>query len=149
MRCNIKSERGFAFIEILVSIALLGAIAAIYLGAIGTNYQVTSMATEKAVAQKIASYRIINNVQNVPFQQVAVPSYAKGIITDCSDINIFDVKNNPINCMGYTTQISSTTVNNTPLLGNEIIQKITVAVMYKNKIVTSLQNYKWLDDSTN
>jgi len=144
-----KSEKGLAYIEVLVSVALLGAIAAIYLSAVATNYKSTSIATEKAVAQKIASYRITNNVTNMTFQQLAVPSYANGITTDCNDVNIVDVSNNPINCTGYTTQISAATVNNTPLSGNEIIQKITVEVIYKNKVIASLQNYKWIDGNTN
>lgn len=144
-----KSEKGSAFVEVLVSVALVGAIAAIYLGAVVTNYKSTAIATEKAVAQKIASYRIINNVTNTAFQQLTVPSYASGAITDCSDINIVDINNNPINCTGYTTQISAATINDMPLSGNEIIQKITVEVLYKNKVLTSLQNYKWIAGSTN
>lgn len=142
-----KSEKGFSFIELLIAIALLGTIASVFLGAVNTNYKTSAIATEGAVAQKIASYRMINNVTLVPFEQAALPSYADGTTADCSDIQINDVKNNPINCSGYTTQISATTVNDTPLQGSETIQKVTVKVIYGSKTITSLQDYKWIADN--
>jgi hypothetical protein len=114
-----------------------------------TNCKATSTASQQAIAQKIASYRMTNNVVNVPFEQKPAPSYANGGSTNCSDIQINDVNNNPIDCTDYSTQISATTINDAPLSGNEIVQKITVKVIHGTKVVTSLQNYKYIADNTN
>lgn len=46
----IRNERGFAFVEVLVAIVLLGAIAAVYLGAESTVYKSVSSASQEATA---------------------------------------------------------------------------------------------------
>ena len=53
-----KSERGFALIETLVALALLGIIAVVFLGGIGTATKATIVADEQTTAESLARSEI-------------------------------------------------------------------------------------------
>ena len=53
-----KDDKGFAFIETIVAIALLGVVAVIFLGGIGTATSATVVADEQATAESLARSEI-------------------------------------------------------------------------------------------
>jgi prepilin-type N-terminal cleavage/methylation domain-containing protein len=49
-----KGDKGFAFIETVVAVALLGIVAVIFLGSIGTSTSATVVSDEQATAESLA-----------------------------------------------------------------------------------------------
>ena len=65
-----KSEKGFALIETLVALALLGIIAVVFLGGIGTATKATIVADEQTTAESLVRSEI-EYVKNCTYQYSA------------------------------------------------------------------------------
>jgi type II secretory pathway pseudopilin PulG len=112
-----KSERGYAFIEIVISLALLGIISAAFLGATGTATGARSQADEQAAARNLAE----SQMEYIKLQEYDV-SYDPAPI--------------PTGFEGYSANITAAWRHNSS------IQKVTVTIYHHGENVTSLECYK-------
>ena len=65
-----KGNRGFAFLETIVALALLGVVATVFLGSIGTAAKTTMVADEQATAESLARSEI-EYIKGCPYQYSA------------------------------------------------------------------------------
>lgn len=120
-----RKQKGFALLEVLVAIALIGIVAAGYLGAMNNATQgavkTDLMDTARTLAEGQMEY-----VKTQPFSLSC--EYAR-------DPAMYDSINNRfINYPGYSATISATAATQR----DANIQKITVTILYKGSTVTSL-----------
>lgn len=155
------SEKGFALIEVLVSVALVGVLSLAYLGAQSAGFGAISISSQHAVAQKIAAFRMANTTNgviqgNVPYDHGVPPSYAGA---SCQNVNCgsdlyHKIDLGPgqyLDCTGYYSSMTAARSDGTPLTGpsdSATIQKITVQVWHGGdvshggKLVETLSDYK-------
>ena len=115
-----KKEKGFAFIEVVISLAIVGIIAVGFLGGLTTASKGLITADERETAKNLAEAQM-EYVKNQPYSVSYSPS---------SDI--LDEYG------GYEAYISATSLQDD---GN--IQKITITVDHQSKEgVITLENYK-------
>jgi prepilin-type N-terminal cleavage/methylation domain-containing protein len=112
-----KNQKGSTLIEVIVALALLGAIGVAFLSALATTSKSRTISTEHTAARIIAASQM-DTILNEPYASSyspvpAAPEYE-----------------------GYTTSID---IVNFPD-GN--LQKITVMVKHRDKVVTKLESYK-------
>ena len=112
-----KSEKGVSLIETMVALAILGIIAAVFLGALATSSSSRAIADERASAKILAESQMENiKKQEYKFSYDAIP------IPD-----------------EYTSYAAEVTVDP---IRNSQIQKITITIRHQNQDVTSLESYK-------
>jgi Tfp pilus assembly protein PilV len=112
-----KSEKGSSLIEVLVALALLGAIGIAFLGALATTSSSRAISNEHNAGRILAASQmesILNEVYSMSYHPVQVPSEYNGYTTAIDIDNLFD--------------------------GN--IQKITITVRHHDKYITKLESYK-------
>jgi prepilin-type N-terminal cleavage/methylation domain-containing protein len=63
----VKSDKGFAFVETIVALALLGIIAAVLLSSVGTATKATMVADEQVTAESLARSEI-EYIKNCAYQ---------------------------------------------------------------------------------
>jgi prepilin-type N-terminal cleavage/methylation domain-containing protein len=114
-----KSERGFSLIEILLSLALIGILAVVFLATFSTGSRVLILTDKQETAKNVAECQM-EYVQNQPF---AASYSAAPIGTEYH---------------GYSAGIA--TANVTSRDGN--IQKITVIITCDGEEVTRLEGFK-------
>ncbi len=139
----VKSEKGFALVEVLVALALTGIIATAFLLAISTSSKAILVADERTTAESLARSQMediknelyINYSEGVPLHGVYIttvtpPNYSIGFtvvpfdpgtgnpygFTDVGGILVFD--------------------------DDDGIQKITVTVYHQGNDVITLEGYK-------
>ncbi|UCB43368.1 MAG: prepilin-type N-terminal cleavage/methylation domain-containing protein [Dehalococcoidales bacterium] len=80
-----RNQKGFTLLEVLISLALLGVIAAGILGALGTSSKATLTNDVQTTAQNLAEGQM-EYVQNQPYDFEDPPEYAliSGLPTDYS-----------------------------------------------------------------
>ncbi len=113
-----KNQKGFSLIEVIVSIALLGIIAAGFLAALGTASKVLFIADERETAKNLAE----SQMEYVKEQDYAL-SYAPAV---------------PDEYAGYSASIDVGTIASRD--GN--IQKIIVTIEHRGEEVMTLEGYK-------
>ena len=115
-----KRQKGFAFIEVVISLAIIGVVAVAFLGGLATASNGLLTADERETAKNLAEAQM-EYVKNRPYSVSYSPS------TDILDE--YD---------GYDVTISTTSLQDD---GN--IQKITITVDHdlKAELIT-LENYK-------
>ncbi len=98
----IKRKHGYSLIEVLIAIAILGAIAAFFAGALGTSYRATYIADERETARDLAQHQmeyIKNQGYAITYAPAAIPSEYAGYTVTINtsaipgrDGNIQDIK---------------------------------------------------------
>lgn len=115
-----KSEKGFAFIEILISLAILGIIAFSFLGGLSTASKGLLTADERETAKNLAEAQM-EYIKNRPYSTSYSPSAAI--------LGEYD---------GYEVNVTTTALEDD---GN--IQKITIKIDHPPKAeIVTLENYK-------
>jgi type II secretory pathway pseudopilin PulG len=114
---HIKNERGYALLETIVAVALLGVISLTFLSAVTTTSNSRVIADEHVTARILAE----SQMENLKEQTYAF-SY------DPIDI--------PPEYPGYTAVVDIDTMRN----GD--IQKITVTIQHRGRDIESLEDYK-------
>ena len=114
-----KGEKGFSFIEVVIALALLGIIAAAFLGGLGAASKGTFTADERETANNLAVSQM-EEIKNQPY----AASYTIPVPAEYTDA-------------GYSTVISVEPLSD----GN--IQKITVTVSHDARPeIIILEDYK-------
>ncbi|MEE9583210.1 MAG: type II secretion system protein [Dehalococcoidales bacterium] len=133
----VKSEKGFALVEVLVALALTGIIATAFLLAISTSSKAILVADERTTAESLARSQM-EDIKNEPY--IDYSSDPHGVYTTT------------VTPAGYT--ISFAVVPFDPGTGNPYnevggifvrddgIQKITVTVAHQGNDVITLEGYK-------
>jgi len=119
-----NSEKGFAFIETVVALALLGIIAVAFLSGLGTSTKATVVANNKITAVSLAQTQV-EWVKKADYVYEAT-EYSAAPIPSGQDYT------------GYSVQIDSEPLNNP----DDGIQKITVIVKHWGEDVLQLDVYK-------
>lgn len=151
---QLKDEKGFSLIEVVIAIGLLGIIAAGFLGALGTASKVLFTADERETAKNLAE----SQMEYVKKQGYSTDQWSYQI-TDSSRTALalgapswWDVDNPPLlssDYAGYSVQVSAQDFDadadgKLELPGDdEHIRKITVKVSHHDKPdVITLEGYK-------
>jgi prepilin-type N-terminal cleavage/methylation domain-containing protein len=118
---EVKTQRGFTLVEVLVAVAVLGIISVPFFSALGSAHKAVSLTDERETASNMAkmqmesvksqAYLASYNPDPVPSQYTG---YSAGIVTE--NINSRDGK----------------------------IQKITITIQHNGDTVTTLEGYKVL-----
>jgi prepilin-type N-terminal cleavage/methylation domain-containing protein len=116
---TLNNQKGSSLIEVLVGIALLGMIAAAFLGEICTSYKVLSLADERATAESLARSQL-EYVKDQDYQD-------SGIYQEISTPDDYD--------------FGSMTAEEITGRGPDM-QKITVTVEHKGNQLILLEGYK-------
>jgi prepilin-type N-terminal cleavage/methylation domain-containing protein len=116
---SLKVERGFTLIEILLSLALLGILAIVFLATFSSGSKVLILTDEQETAKNVAESQM-EYVQKQPFA------------TDYSPVPV------GVDYPGYSANI--TTANITSRDGN--IQRITVIILRHGEEITRLDGFK-------
>ncbi len=119
-----NSEKGFAFIETVVALAILGIIAVAFLSGLATSTKVTVIANDKITAISLAQTQI-EWVKKADYIYDAT-GYSAAPIPSSQDYT------------GYSVQIDSTPLNSP----DDGIQKITVTVKHWDEDALQLDVYK-------
>ena len=114
-------EKGMTMIEALMALALLGLIAAAFLGSLGTAARATLIADEQTTAESLARSQF-EHVKTLDYVDGAT-QYTTAQVPSSEDY------------IGYSANITAE-----PL--HDHIQKITVIVNHNNKEVVTLEGYK-------
>lgn len=112
-----KSEKGSSLIEVVVALALLGAIGVSFLSALATTSNSRSISNEHTSGRILAASQmesILYEAYSSSYHPIQVPPEYNGYTTAIDIDNLFD--------------------------GN--IQKITITVRHHNKDITKLESYK-------
>ena len=118
-----KNQKGFSLLEVTIAIALLGIIAAGFLAALSTSFHTVFIADERATAESLARSQMEcvksedYDYNDPQYEQTDVPS------SDHPD---------------YTISVNATPLHPT----DDGIQKITVMVKHRDKLVITLEGYK-------
>ena len=116
------SSRGFALVEIVIAIALLGVIAVAILGSLSYASTVLIISDERATAESLACSQM-EYVKNQPYDS----------INDPPEYSLIDPDSIPV---GYNITIEAVRLNpdlNNPPDEDDGIQKITVTVNHHSK----------------
>jgi len=119
-----KTEKGFALIETLVSIAILGAVGVIFLSGLATASKSTIVADEKTTAQSLLVSQL-EWVRKCAYEYEASEYPAAEIPTETD-------------YTGYSAAISAQPVDS-PDGG---VQKITITIMRHDEQVITMDTYK-------
>ena len=119
-----NSEKGFAFIETVVALALLGIIAVAFLSSLATATRATVIANDKTTAVSLAQTQI-EWVKKADYIYDAA-GYSAAPIPSSQDYT------------GYSVQIDSEPLNSP----DDGIQKITITVKYWEENALQLDVYK-------
>ena len=119
-----NSEKGFAFIETVVALALLGIIAVAFLSGLATSTKAAVIANDKIAAVSLAQTQI-EWVKKADYIHDAT-GYSAAPIPSSQDYT------------GYSVQIDSEPLNSP----DDGIQKITVTVKYWDENALQLDVYK-------
>ena len=119
-----NSEKGFAFIETVVALALLGIIAVAFLSSLATSSKATIIANDKITAISLAQTQI-EWVKKADYIYDAT-GYSAAPIPSSQDYT------------GYSVQIDSAPVNSP----DDGIQKITVTIKHWDEDALQLDVYK-------
>ncbi len=119
-----NSEKGFAFIETVIALALLGIIAAAFLSGLATSSKATVIANDQVTAVSLAQTQI-EWVKKAEYIYDAT-GYSAAPISSGQDYT------------GYSVQIDSEPLNSP----DDGIQKITVTVKHWDKDALQLDVYK-------
>ena len=121
-RCSLGGkERGMTLIEALIALALLGLIAATFIGSLGTAARATLTADEQTTAESLARSQF-EHVKTLDYVDGAT-QYPAAPVPTVEDYSFYSV-----------------TIDAGPL--DDQIQKITVTVKHSNKEVVTLESYK-------
>ena len=113
---NMKSEKGSTLLEVLISLALMGTIAVLFLQSAMTSAGARVQADERASA-KVLAESIIDTVKKMDY-------------SSAYDVSI------PPEYSGYTAELTVS------YLESEDIQQLTVVVSHEGREILTLQNYK-------
>lgn len=119
-----NSEKGFAFIETVVALALLGIIGVAFLNGLATSSKATVIANDEVTAVSLAQAQI-EWVKKADYVYEAT-GYSAAPIPSGQDYT------------GYSVQIDSAPLNSP----DDGIQKITVTVKYWGEDAVQLDVYK-------
>jgi len=119
-----NSEKGFAFIETVVALALLGIIAVAFLSGLATSSKATVITNDKITAVSLAQTQI-EWVKKADYVYEAT-GYSAAPIPSIQDY------------IGYSVQIDSAPLNSP----DDGIQKITVTVKYWDEDALQSDVYK-------
>ena len=117
-------ETGVTLIETLVAVAILGIIAVIFLGSLTSTSKGAAMADERVSAQSIAQTQM-EYIKNAAYTTNAT-TYTPYQLPTSKDYT------------GYSVNITAVRLHAT----DDGIQKITVSVLYGEKVIMSLEDYK-------
>jgi len=131
-RFNIGNEAGVSLIETLIALALMGIIAAAFLGGMTTASKATSLADERATAESLARSQM-EYVKGQGYISYADPSHGEYALI--------------VTPSGYSVETTAVPIDpdtGEPLAEGEDngIQKITVKAMHNGELVITLENYK-------
>jgi type II secretory pathway pseudopilin PulG len=121
---RLKEETGIAMLEILISLALLGFIAAAFLAGSGATTRTAMQADEMATAENLGRYQM---------------EYIKGL-DYAADPAIYVPAQIPpgTDYSGYSTSVSVQSVH----MPDDGLQRIFVSVSHSNKEVFTLEDFK-------
>ena len=119
-----NTEKGFALIETLVAIAILGAVGVVFLSGLATASKSTMVADEKTTAQSLLVSQL-EWARNCTYEYEA-SEYPAAAIPEGADYT------------GYSAAISAQPVDN-PDGG---IQKITITISRHDEQVMAMDSYK-------
>ena len=144
MRAALRSERGFTFIEIIISIALIGIIAGGFLSALAASSRNTQVSDERGTAESLARSEIEyvrdRDYLSAEWQYDVGFDYWSTTYTSLNDLgyphNLSEIYD------GYVVRVDASAVH----MIDDGIQKITVTV-YHGAVgaanqVYSLEDYK-------
>ena len=134
-----KSEKGFSLIEVALSIALLGIIAAAFLGALATGSKALFIADERATAESLArtelEYVKNQEYKGAPweYELPSSPPPPAWLWESCTLPDGYD---------GYTVNVSAEPLHDTDIG----IQRITATVWHLEKpdAIIILEDYRSL-----
>ncbi len=127
-----KNENGFGLIEVVVSIAVMGAISAVFLTANSVAYKSLAIASRESISQRIAQVKMeaVKSPTTTAYDSTAPYSYEE---TDRTAL-----ESTGLDYPGYTVSVSVGTLPGSPA----DIQKITVTVKLNGNEIFTLVDYK-------
>ena len=122
-------QGGFTLIEVIIAVAILGAISAAFLTALETNYRATRTLDEKVVATNLAT---------AYFEAIIGSS----LFTDDYSAITDNITTPAHYSADYTIDFSDNGYDWDPTYSSQTLQKITVFVSHQGKPVLSTCTYK-------
>ena len=116
-----NKEKGFALIEIIVAIALLGIIGVAFLGGLSTASKALFLADERTTAESLARSEM-EYVKKQDYDNTAPYTYAHGFVSSTSHPD-------------YTIKVEVDPLDTS-------IQQITVTVNHRTETIITLEDYK-------
>jgi type II secretory pathway pseudopilin PulG len=131
-----RSEKGFMLIDVLVGIAIIGIVAAGYLGAMTTSYRAAMTSDQMDTARVLAQGQM---------EYIKKQDYASSYPIDVS--NMFKTNSNEFkDYPGYTIDAVYSDkwriIPTIPAQRDSYIQAITIVIRHNDTIVTTLQDCK-------
>jgi len=129
------NESGVTLLETLVALAILGLVAVVFLNGLTTAAQATIIADKQATAESLVRSQM-EYVKSQPYINYAdsATEYPSAPIPSGKDYS------------GYSVIIAAEPIDpdtGLPLLsGDDGVQKITVTVKHRNKLVLTIEDYK-------
>lgn len=111
-----KSEKGTALLEVIVSLALLGIISVLFLGSANNSAHARVQADERASA-KILAESVIDSVKKMDYSSEYLVALPDGY-------------------PGFTAEVTA------ECLESPDIQKLTVVILHGGRELLTLENYK-------
>jgi len=121
----LRGQRGIGFIETLVALAILGAIAVVFLSGLTTASRATFIADEQTTAESLARGQM-EWVKHASYVEDAQPQYSPASIPSGGDY------------VNYSVVITAEPLHDP----DDGIQKITVAIKHSDKTIIVLESYK-------
>lgn len=122
-------QEGFTLIEVVIAVAILGAISAAFLTALETNYRATRTLDEQVVATNLAT---------AYFEDIIGSS----LFTDDYSAITDNITTPAHYSVDYTIDFSDDGYDWVPTYSGQTLQKITVFVSHQGKPVLSTCTYK-------
>lgn len=132
-----KSEKGFALIETLVSLALLSILAVGFLSALSTTFAAATVSQRETAAESLAK----SQLEHIKAQDyIPTDNYSPG--NPDSSYELIDI---PVDLTekGYSLEINAPVTVVSPGIGEQSeLQSVTVVVKYNGRAVLLITGYK-------
>ncbi|MFH1639399.1 MAG: prepilin-type N-terminal cleavage/methylation domain-containing protein [Chloroflexota bacterium] len=133
-----RHEKGLGLIEVLISVAILGAVAVCFLTANSLSYTIIFKATEKSISHALAQIKMedIKSPVETTFDYSSPYDYENPVYLDCNPANGY---NDDYPGYYFSVDVDLLSVGNPA--GDEI-QKLTVSIKHYDSLIFTLEDFK-------